>query len=143
MESRYDTDFYGWTQEQAELLRNERLSELDTRNLLEEIEAMGRREQRELELRLEKLFTHLLKWQYQSERLTRSWRLTIELQRRKAARVLSENPSMRNQVPEIIDDAWGYALINAERETNIRRSVFPATCPWSFEQAMDDNFWPE
>ena len=47
----YDSDFYGWTQEQADLLRSGRLTELDTQNLLAEIEAMGRRERRELESR--------------------------------------------------------------------------------------------
>ncbi|HED1713394.1 TPA: DUF29 domain-containing protein [Klebsiella variicola subsp. variicola] len=143
MATHYDTDYYGWTQEQAELLRNGRLSELDTQNLLEEIEAMGRSERRELESRLEKLFMHLLKWQYQSDRQTRSWKLTIEEQRRKAVRVLTENPSLKHRIPEIIADAYGDAVISAERETNIRRTVFPATCPWSFEQALDDTFWPE
>ncbi|WP_155007415.1 DUF29 domain-containing protein [Klebsiella variicola] len=143
MATHYDTDYYGWTQEQAELLRNGRLSELDTQNLLEEIEAMGRSERRELESRLEKLFMHLLKWQYQSDRQTRSWKLTIEEQRRKAVRVLTENPSLKHRLPEIIADAYGDAVISAERETNIRRTVFPATCPWSFEQALDDTFWPE
>ncbi|HII0044728.1 DUF29 domain-containing protein [Klebsiella variicola] len=143
MATHYDTDYYGWTQEQAELLRNGRLSELDTQNLLEELEAMGRSERRELESRLEKLFMHLLKWQYQSDRQTRSWKLTIEEQRRKAVRVLTENPSLKHRIPEIIADAYGDAVISAERETNIRRTVFPATCPWSFEQALDDTFWPE
>ncbi|EPC4577175.1 DUF29 domain-containing protein [Klebsiella variicola] len=143
MATHYDTDYYGWTQEQAELLRNGRLSELDTQNLLEELEAMGRSERRELESRLEKLFMHLLKWQYQSDRQTRSWKLTIEEQRRKAVRVLTENPSLKHRIPEIIADAYGDAVISTERETNIRRTVFPATCPWSFEQALDDTFWPE
>jgi len=45
----YDQDFYGWTQEQARLLREHRISELDFENLLEEIESMGKSEKRELE----------------------------------------------------------------------------------------------
>jgi hypothetical protein len=48
----YDKDFYSWTQEQAELLRNGRFSELDIDNLIEEVESMGRSEKRELESRL-------------------------------------------------------------------------------------------
>ncbi|WP_409161615.1 DUF29 domain-containing protein [Pectobacterium sp. B2J-2] len=143
MTTRYDSDFYGWTQEQANLLRAGRITELDTQNLLEEIEAMGRSERRELESRLEKLFMHLLKWQYQSERQSRSWRLTIEEQRRKAVRVIADNPSLKNKLAEIVEDAYGDAVISAERETNIRRTVFPAQCPWTFEQAVNPDFYPE
>jgi hypothetical protein len=139
----YDNDFYGWTQEQADLLRSGHLSELDTQNLLEEIEAMGRSERRELESRLRVLFMHLLKWQYQSERQSRSWKLTIEEQRLQAAELLAENPSLQNRLPGLTESAWRLAVISAERETNIRRSVFPATCPWTFEQVMDPEFWPE
>ena len=143
MTERYDTDFYGWTQEQADLIRAGRTEDLDLKNLLEEIEAMGRSERRELESRLQVLFMHLLKWQYQSERQGRSWQLTIEEQRRKALRVLQENPSLKSRLTEIIKDAYGDAVIAAERETNIRRSVFPETCPWTFEQAVDASFWPQ
>jgi hypothetical protein len=42
----YDNDFYSWTQEQAELLKNGRFSELDIDNLIEEVESMGRSEKR-------------------------------------------------------------------------------------------------
>lgn len=143
MTTRYDSDFYGWTQEQANLLRSGNLNQLDTQNLLEEIEAMGRSERRELESRLQVLFIHLLKWQYQSDRQGRSWKLTIEEQRRKALRVLSENPSLKSRLPEILEDAYGDAVIGAERETNITRSVFPATCPWTFEQIIAPDFYPE
>ncbi|EAA2983490.1 DUF29 domain-containing protein [Salmonella enterica] len=143
MTERYDTDFYGWTQEQADLIRAGRTEDLDLKNLLEEIEAMGRSERRELESRLQVLFMHLLKWQYQSERQGRSWQLTIEEQRLRALKVLSENPSLKSKLSDIIADAYRIAVINAERETNIRRSVFPETCPWTFEQAVDASFWPQ
>ncbi|ECT1020607.1 TPA: DUF29 domain-containing protein [Salmonella enterica] len=143
MTERYDTDFYGWTQEQADLIRAGRTEDLDLKNLLEEIEAMGRSERRELESRLQVLFMHLLKWQYQSERQGRSWQLTIEEQRLRALKVLSENPSLKSKLSGIIADAYRIAVINAERETNIRRSVFPETCPWTFEQAVDASFWPQ
>lgn len=42
--STYEQDFYGWTQEQAALLRAGRLNDLDIENLIEEVETMGRSE---------------------------------------------------------------------------------------------------
>lgn len=143
MNTRYETDFYGWTQEQARLLRSGQLAELDTQNLLEEIEAMGTSAENELESRLEVLFIHLLKWKFQSERQGRSWKLTIEEQRRKIERRLKKSPSLKHKLPDILEDAYGDAVIGAERETNIRRNVFPDNCPWTLEQLMNPDFYPE
>lgn len=64
----YQHDFYGWTQQQVELLRSGHLNELDIENLIEEIETMGRSETRAVESRLIVLLSHLLKWQFQPER---------------------------------------------------------------------------
>jgi len=143
MTNRYNTDFYGWTKEQADLLRSGSLSELDTQNLLEEIEAMGTSAENELESRLEILFIHLLKWQFQSDRQGRSWQLTIEEQRRKIERRLKKSPSLKHKLPDIIEDAYGDAVISAEREPNIKRAVFPTVCPWPFEQFMNSEFYPD
>lgn len=142
MTTRYDSDFYGWTQEQADLLRSGSLSELDTQNLLEEIESMGRSERRELESRLEVLLAHLLKWKYQEGRRSRSWTLTIIGQRQKVSRCLKQSPSLKHKLNESLEAAYSDAIIAAERETQISRNVFPDTCPWTFEQIMDTNFYP-
>ncbi|MBS9434733.1 DUF29 domain-containing protein [Photorhabdus hainanensis] len=143
MTTRYDSDFYGWTQEQAGLLRSGDLNQLDTENLLEEIEAMGRSERRELRSRLEILLAHLLKWRYQADRRGRSWELTIEEQRDKAIDCLQESPSLKNKLDEHLEKAYTTARRLAEKETLINRNIFPETCPWTFEQIMDENFWPE
>jgi Domain of unknown function DUF29. len=73
----YEKDFYSWTQEQAELLRQGRFNSLDIPNLIEEIETMGRSEKRELESRLTILLLHLLTWKYQETRRGRSWQLIM------------------------------------------------------------------
>ena len=141
--SLYERDFYGWSQEQAALLRAGRLTELDTPNLLEEIEEMGRNAENELLSRLEVLFIHLLKWRFQPARRGRSWRLSIAEQRRKIARRLERSPSLKHKLPGILVDAYGDAVLGAERETGLDASVFPAESPWTFEQIMDAAFLPE
>jgi len=64
----YETDFYGWIQEQAQTLRSKNFAALDLENLLEEIEDMGKSQQHQLQSRLETLLLHLLKWQFQPTR---------------------------------------------------------------------------
>ncbi|GAB6140859.1 DUF29 domain-containing protein [Methylosoma difficile] len=140
--SNYDHDFYSWTQEQAGLLRAGRLSDLDIQNLIEEIETMGRSEKRELQSRLTVLLVHLLKWTYQPERRGRSWTLTIEGQRINFQDVFEDNPGLKPQIEAIFSNAYRLARINASKETGLDRRIFPETCPWTFEQVIDDGYYP-
>jgi hypothetical protein len=138
----YDQDFYAWANEQAALLRAGRFAAADIETIAEELESMGRSEKRELVSRLKILLLHLLKWQFQPVLRGSSWRLSIEEQRRELLRHLADNPSLKVKLPETIADAYGDALIGAERETGLPRSTFPAACPYAFEQMVDDGFWP-
>jgi len=139
----YETDFYGWIQQQAHTLRTRNLSALDFDNLIEEIESMGKSEQRELASRLEILLMHLLKWQFQPNLRSVSWKLTIIEQRNRIIDHLSKNPSIKSKVPEVFTDAYKYAVLAAAKETGMKRSVFPSLCSWSFAQIMDETFWPQ
>jgi len=142
-ESLYETDFYSWTQEQARLLRIGNMSMLDMDNMLEEIEAMGRSEKRNLVSRLSVLLAHLIKWRYQPDRKGRSWRLTIAHQRIAVDKLLKESPGLKSMLGEKTAEAWRDAVREAEIETGINRKIFPKECPWSFEEFMDEGFWPD
>lgn len=139
----YEQDFYAWANEQAALLRSGQLSAADIERIAEEIESMGKTEKRELVSRLAVLLMHLLKWQFQPAGQCTSWRLTIKEQRRKVARHLADNPSLKARLSETMVDAYGDATIGAARETNLSETTFPAECPWSFEQIMNAAFWPD
>jgi hypothetical protein len=139
----YDTDFYGWTQEQAALLRAGRLTDLDIENLIEEVETMGRSEKRELESRLTVLLLHLLKWKYQEVRRGRSWELSIIEQRLKFQETLEENPGLKPRLDEILAKAYKFSTLQASRETNISSNVFPQDCPWTFDQITNETYYPD
>ena len=139
----YNSDFYGWTQEQAALLKAGRLSEIDIENLIEEVETMGRSEKRELNSRLTVLLVHLLKWQFQPIRRGNSWRITIEQQRLEFKDVLDDNPSLKPLLDAILLQAYTKAKVAASKETAIDKSVFPEQCPWSFLQLLDVDYYPD
>ena len=92
---KYDTDLYQWTIEQADALRRRAVNELDYDNLAEEIESVGRSERREIRSRLEILLIHLLKWRYQPEKQSDSWRAFVSEARQRIEAVLTDNPSLR------------------------------------------------
>jgi hypothetical protein len=137
-----DQDFYAWANEQAGLLRDGRFSEADIGQIAEEIENMGKAEKRELVSRLKVLMMHLLKWQFQPAGRSTSWRLTVAEQRREVVDHLADNPSLQSRMDEAIASAYGTAVLAAARETRLEVSSFPALCPWSFGQMMDEGFWP-
>jgi len=139
----YETDFYGWIQHQAGVLRAGNFASLDLDNLIEEIEDMGKRQKQELRSRLSVLFAHLLKWQYQPKLQSNSWASTIKVQRFEIRVHIDDNPSLKHYLDETITKAWQGAVIMAETETGLLASTFPERCPWTFEQAMSPDFWPE
>jgi len=69
----YETDIVAWANEQAQLVRAGRFELLDLEHIAEEIEDVGKSEQRELASRMTILLAHLLKWQFQPEQQGRSW----------------------------------------------------------------------
>jgi hypothetical protein len=139
----YEQDFYSWTQQQAELLKNRLFAEIDIDNLIEEIESMGRSEKRELESRLTILLLHLLKWRYQPDYQGRSWALSIDEQRMQFLKVLDENPSLKSQIERILTSAYKLAVVKAAKETRLNKNVFPEVCPWSLSELSDEDFYPK
>ena len=143
MSTNYETDFYAWANEQAALLRSGRLAEADIAHIAEEIESMGKTEKRELLSRLTILLLHLLKWKFQPLLQGASWRATIKVQRRDITRHLADSPSLKSKLDQVMADAYGDAMIFVVGETGLAETIFPETCPWSFEKALDADFWPE
>jgi Domain of unknown function DUF29 len=143
MSATYETDFYGWTQQQATLLKNGQFNLADFTNIIEEIESMGRSEKRELESRLTVLLQHLLKWQYQPNRRGKSWELTIKGQRSRFLRVLKENPGLKSKLDGCLLNAYQDAVVEAAKETAFDESVFPKNCPWSWEEITNSLFYPD
>jgi hypothetical protein len=139
----YDRDFYAWSNQQAALLRAGKLQQADLEHIAEEIESMGKTEKRELISRLTVLLLHLLKWRFQPAKRIASWEASIRVQRNRLADHLDDNPSLRPLAPSALAAAYRDAVLEAAAETGLPGSTFPKTCPWTFEQTLDAEFWPE
>ena len=140
MSDLYDEDFTLWTEQQAALLRRRAAGELvndadlDWQNIAEEIESMGGNTRRELRNRLARLLRHLLKWHYQPEHRSRSWRSTIRTQRQEIEDLLADNPSLRSKLSALFLAAWPRARADALDETGLLD--LPQSSPFTIEQAL-------
>jgi hypothetical protein len=129
-----DTDFHQWAFEQAQRLRSG--EPVNVENIAEELETLGRSEERELTNRFAVLLQHLLKCGRQSGKRAASWGATIKEQRRRIARLLDQNPSLGPKLPECVRDAYATAVTFASVETGIIEDDFPAECPYAIEELL-------
>lgn len=127
------------------MLRDEKTQALDYANLGEEIESLGRSDKGELGNRLHILVMHLLKWCYQppGHAESHSWEDTIWHQRTQIMLLLEESPSLRREMPARLARHYPLARQDAARETRLPLGTFPETCPWTVEQILHEDFWPE
>ncbi len=142
MATAYKTDVIAWANEQASLLRAGKFSQLDIEHIADEVEDVGKSEQRELESRMSTLLAHLLKWRFQPERRSRSWEATAREQRRMIVRRLQKTPSLKADVadPEWFRDVWSDAKVKVLQEAGL--GDLPDACPWTIEQALSEDFLP-
>jgi len=139
----YEKDFYAWALENAQLIRNGKFSEVDIKNVAEELEDMGKSEKRQLVNRLAVLMGHLLKWEFQPQRRGNSWKNTIDHQRSRLKKLLNESPSLKNELLERISEAYKDALFIASDETGLPKEDFPQDENYTLEQLLNDAFFPE
>lgn len=140
MASLYETDFYAWTQEQADLLRLGKTDSLDVVNLVEEIESLGRQQKQELKNRLGLLIGHLLEWQYQAHRRSKSSKYTIQEQRLQILDLLDQNPSLKSYRAEAVAKGYQLGLLLVGRETPLDPKTLPEQCPFTPEELFSDEF---
>ncbi|MBK1693148.1 hypothetical protein CKO09_00110 [Chromatium weissei] len=139
----YDSDIIAWANEQAHLLRSGRFDCLDIAHLAEEIEDVGKSEQRELAHRMAVLLSHLLKWQYQPERRGSSWERTIREQRRALILRLKRTPSLKAMLRDVDwwEEIWADAIAAAIAETGLE--IFPENCSWTSSEILTPEWLPE
>jgi hypothetical protein len=138
----YEEDIVTWAKEQAWLVRNKKFELLDLEHIAEEIEDVGRSEQRELASRMAVLIAHLLKWSFQPDYRTGSWERTIKEQRKSLEFHLKQVPSLKSKLfnSEWQEAVWADAVTIAIKETGMEN--FPEICPWTIEEILLHKWLP-
>jgi hypothetical protein len=141
--SLYERDFCLWLEQQAALLREGRFDELDLANLIEEIEAMARKDKKAIKSNLVVLLTHLLKHQFQPEQRSTGWRGSIVEHRQRLRDDFEESPNLRPHAAAVFTRAYADARERASAETGRPLRSFPKSSPYTLEQTLDPRFLPE
>lgn len=141
--SLYERDFCLWVEEQARLLRERRLEQLDIANLMDEIEDLGIGEKKVVENNLVVVLKHLLRYRFQPGRRSRSWLSSIAEHRRRLRNDLKTSPSLRPYARERFEQCYQDSRRQALIETGLAPDAMPIAPPWSLEQALDPDSLPD
>ena len=131
----YEADETAWLEATADLVRAGRLERVDANSLAEYLADMARRDRREVTSRLGVLIAHLLKWRYQPDHRSGSWRGTVEVQRQELAELL-ESGVLRNHAAEVLAKAYANGVRQAVAETGLAGSIFPEDSPFSLDEVL-------
>jgi len=142
-QSLYERDFCLWLEEQAALLREGRFNDLDLANLIEEIEAMARKDKKAIKSNLVVLLTHLLKHQLRPEQRSSGWRGSIVEHRQRLRDDFEESPSLRPHARQVFARAYADARERASAETGLPLRTFPKSSPYTLKQTLDPKFLPD
>ncbi|HBC42704.1 MAG TPA: DUF29 domain-containing protein [Pseudanabaena sp.] len=136
----HETDFYGWTMQQSKLLALGKLDGLDIANLVEKIESLGKQKQQELSNQLGVLIGHFLKWQYQPQKRSPNWQVTIQLQRTEIQDVLADSLGLKSYLDKALPRGFRFGLALVLSEPPIKKNLLPNECSYGFEQLLDLSF---
>lgn len=140
----YESDLNLWLETTIAQLRIGDLHNLDTTNLIEELEGLAGRDRRELKSRLRTLLEHLLKRCYiDMPREFNGWERTIREQRRQIKDILKQSPSLKNIWLATFNEVSEDALDEVRQEEDYKSVDFPEL--WQFscdvEAILNIDFW--
>jgi Domain of unknown function DUF29 len=141
--SLYERDFCLWLEEQARLLKEGRLDQLDIANLVEEVEDLGIGQKKAVESNLVVVLKHLLKYRFQPSRRSRSWLSSIAEHRRRLRNDLKTSPSLRSYARQHFEQCYQDSRRQALIETGLAPDALPSAAPWPLEQVLDPDFLPD
>ena len=136
----YDRDIALWSERTVELLRQGRFDKLDLENLIDEVGDLGKRERDRLLSSIRLIMHHLLRWDYQQEKRSRSWLKTIQRERINVQDYLEDTPSLVRLIDKPwIEKAYRTARRHAAIETDLPLETFPKDCPYDWKHITDSS----
>ncbi len=67
-----------------------------------------------------------------------SWHAAIRVARSKIAKLLRRSPSLRRELPALLEETYPDARSRAAGETGLPYEAFPAACPFTLDQVTGD-----
>lgn len=142
--SLYEQDYVAWLDLTLNQLKQQDFNGLDWKNLIEEIDALGREQRHKVESYVLRLLIHLLLYQYwDAERKWsgKGWEKEIDNFRLELDFLL-ESQVLHNYFLSILEKDYTKARKLAIKKSNLSPMIFPEACPYTPEQMLDFGWLP-
>jgi hypothetical protein len=143
MTSLYDRDYLEWVKSTLVQLRSQDYISVDWQNLIEEIEDMGKRERRSMETNLVIVLLNLLKWEFQPQCRSGSWKSSIIEHRRRIRKALEDSPSLKVYLGTMLTECYQSAVKQVKAEIQLSTETFSTRCPYNMVEVLNDDFLPQ
>jgi hypothetical protein len=142
LSSLYELDYQQWLETTVTYLSDRNFEQIDLEYLVAELESMGKSEKSALESNLVILLMHLLKYRYQPQKQSDSWRNSIVEHRRRILRSFKHSPSLKRYFEQVFDECYQDARQDAKTETQLPLITFPEICDFAQAEVLDPDFLP-
>ena len=152
----YETDTVAWSEHQAAALRSAALGgsnqRLDWANLAEEIEDLAKSLRRGLRSQIARIVHHQVKLEHSQHSPAieprNGWRRTIRLARLDIARILEDSPSLKREIPRLLEKetagAVQLAILDLEEHSEIDQMELPTIKNTNYtEEQVLGEWFPE
>lgn len=143
--SLYDTDYQLWLAQTVTQLRSNDFGHIDLENLIEELESLGKSDQRAISSYLMRLCEHLLKiryWQSEREACFRGWDLEVANFRLQIQAILKDSPSLKNYLDESFQTEYKNARKLFLKASQLKADLIPEAPDFTLEQALNEDWLP-
>jgi len=143
MRDLYKLDYLAWYEKTLEQLKNNDSNELDLETLSEVLENLVRDTKRSGESYLRQIIIHMLLIEYwESEKINRChWAAEIVNSRSELETDMTTN--LRKHLELVKENIYQRALRYVIKKTELNKTLFPLQCPYSLEQLLDDDWFPQ
>lgn len=142
----YEQDYSLWLETTINQIKQREFSTVDWKNVLEELECMGRSEKRAVESLLTRILEHLLKlyyWDSERDYNSNHWQAEITNFRFQLSKYLADSPSLKRYLETIFDECYGVALRSVSRRMGVKLGTLPEEAIVTLNQALNDNWFPK
>jgi hypothetical protein len=144
----YDDDFYAWTQHQAAVLREMPVTDnrFDREHVAEEIEDLGNSVRNAMRSQVRRIIEHFLKLQHSPTQEPRyGWMASILDARQEIADNMTATlrREIGGELARLYRDGRKRATMGLTGHGELERAdQLPDTCPYTFAQILDEDWYP-
>jgi len=139
----YELDYLAWYETTLEQVKNNQLKDLDLDSLSEVLENLVRDTKKSGESYLKQIIIHLLLIEYWESEMINHRHWAAEIINFRDELEIDMTTNLQKHLSKEKDNNYRKAVKYVSAKTGLNKQIFPDQCPYTLEQLLDDNWFPD